>query len=117
MSEPVAYAPQPQPVAGQERVLDVLWSWLDSDARALFGDDLIARAEMGKQKYGTFLETFNGREASVDWLEENEDGCMYGMQLCIESYYDIAIVELFQQQLELTKKLKMLVNKRKSGDE
>ena len=39
--------------------------------------DLKSRAEMGKQKYGHYLETDNGRNALQDAYEEALDMCMY----------------------------------------
>lgn len=44
-------------------------------------DDLSARAEFGKKKYGTYLRTNNGRDALNDYQQENYDAIMYAAQL------------------------------------
>ena len=41
-------------------------------------------AEMGKQKYGHYLETDNGRNALQDAYEEALDMCMYLKQKLLE---------------------------------
>ena len=68
----VASTPQPPPEPGRERVLD----------RVL--RDLTERAEFGKQKYGTYLYTDNGRDALVDAYHEAADLLMYLGQLLME---------------------------------
>jgi hypothetical protein len=67
-----ATQPQPGPQPGQDVVLfHVL-------------DDLKQRAEDGKLKYGTYLETFNGRDALVDAYQETLDKAMYLKQAIME---------------------------------
>jgi len=39
--------------------------------------DLVDRAEAGNKKYGTYLETGNGRDALIDAYQEALDLCMY----------------------------------------
>lgn len=39
--------------------------------------DLTARAEEGRKKYGTYLESFNGRDALMDAYQESLDQTMY----------------------------------------
>lgn len=56
---------QPAPEPGKVKVLD------------LVVQDLVDRAEAGKKKYGTYLETSNGRDALVDAYQEALDLCMY----------------------------------------
>ena len=46
--------------------------------------DIRARAEMGKEKYGTYLETFNGRSALLDAYQEALDLAQYLKQLLME---------------------------------
>lgn len=46
--------------------------------------DLTERAETGKKKYGTFLKTFNARNALVDALQESYDQSMYLKQALME---------------------------------
>lgn len=45
-----------------------------------FVDDLQARAEMGKKKYGERLRAFNGRNALLDLYQELLDACNYSRQ-------------------------------------
>lgn len=60
------------PHTGTTRVLDYVLA------------DLKSRAEMGKQKYGHYLETDNGRNALQDAYEEALDMCMYLKQKLLE---------------------------------
>ncbi len=63
---------QPEPLRGENVVLHHVI------------DDLNARAEMGKEKYGHYLETFNGRDALMDAYQEALDLCMYLKQAILE---------------------------------
>lgn len=45
---------------------------------------LSKRAEEGKEKYGTYLTTFNGRDAVRDFAEELFDGLFYLKQMELE---------------------------------
>ena len=60
------------PVKGKEIVIEYVMA------------DLVARAEHGKQTYGTYLETFNGRNALQDAYEEALDLAMYLKQAILE---------------------------------
>ena len=60
------------PHIGTTRVLDYVLA------------DLKSRAEMGKQKYGHYLETQNGCNALQDAYEEALDMCMYLKQKLLE---------------------------------
>ncbi len=53
----------------------VLWEVLE---------DIKARAEFGKKKYGTYLQTFNGRDPLVDAYQEAIDLVMYLKQKIME---------------------------------
>lgn len=67
-----ATTPQPPPRPGQEVVLfHVL-------------EDLKRRAESGKAQYGTYLETFNQRDALADAYQEALDMAMYLKQAIME---------------------------------
>lgn len=55
-----------------------------ADSYALVRTALIARAEMGKAKYGTYLRAANGRNASVDLYQELLDAIMYSEQCDVE---------------------------------
>lgn len=47
--------------------------------------DIIARAAAGKAKYGTTLQTFNGRNAKMDLYQEVLDGIQYATQVWLEN--------------------------------
>ena len=64
--------PQPQPVGGDAVVIRHVM------------DDLVSRARAGKEKYGTFLQANNGRNAMVDAYQEALDLCMYLRQAILE---------------------------------
>lgn len=64
----LAATPQPPPAAGGEVVLFQVI------------DDLKARAEAGKEKYGDYLTTHNGRSAAWDKYQELLDAVMYARQ-------------------------------------
>lgn len=63
---------QPAPVGEGRVVLDAVVS------------DLQERAIMGKEKYGTFLRTNNGRNALLDAYQEALDLVMYLKQRLME---------------------------------
>jgi len=63
---------QPDPVSGKSTVKDVVIS------------DIQERAEMGKKKYGTYLQTFNGRSPLWDAYQEALDLVMYLRQALLE---------------------------------
>lgn len=63
---------QSRPVPGTVRVLDYVIV------------DLVERAETGKQKYGTYLEANNGRDALWDAYQEALDLAMYLRQELLE---------------------------------
>ena len=71
---PASYAsiPQPPPKPGKERVIDYVMG------------DLYERAWAGRQKYGTYLETGNGRDALWDAYQEALDLAMYLRQAILE---------------------------------
>lgn len=62
---------EPQPQSGKEKVLDLVLK------------DLQVRAEAGLYKYGTYLETYNGRDPLIDAYQEALDLCMY-LRQCIQ---------------------------------
>lgn len=63
---------QPLPTEGQE------------DVQAALIREIEARRELGKQRYGRPLQTFNGRDALRDLLDELLDGATYAMQVRME---------------------------------
>ncbi len=48
-------------------------------------EDLFERAEMGQEKYGTYLRVNNGRVALVDLYQELLDAVMYSGQVRMET--------------------------------
>ena len=67
---------QPEPKEGREKVLDLVVK------------DLKERAGMGKERYGTYLKTHNGRDALWDAYQEALDLCMYLRQELAERESD-----------------------------
>lgn len=68
--------PEPMPTGDGETVLlDVI-------------NDLTARSETGREKYGTRLKTHNGRNALIDAYQEALDLCMYLKQCLMEQGAD-----------------------------
>lgn len=63
---------QPAPVAGNQAVLPVVLQ------------DLEERAEMGRRRYGTLLQTGNGRDPLWDAYQEVLDLAMYLRQEILE---------------------------------
>ncbi|MFE0490152.1 hypothetical protein [Streptomyces griseoaurantiacus] len=63
---------QPLPAEGQENVQDALIAHIRQ------------RKALGVQRYGRPLQTFNGRDAVRDLLEELLDGATYAMQVQLE---------------------------------
>lgn len=64
--------PEPMSTKGREKVTEALI------------EDLRERSEIGREKYGTYLETFNGRNALVDAYQEVLDLAQYLKQLLME---------------------------------
>ena len=60
-----AAQPEPSPKRGKRNVADLVLA------------DIQARVEMGYRKYGTKLQTFNGRDALWDAYQEAVDLVMY----------------------------------------
>lgn len=81
----IAYTPEPPPTGDGAIVLDrAVFA-----ARHIHNDEwlakaLISRAEIGKAKYGDYLRTNNGRNAVVDYLQEQLDAIMYATQAFLE---------------------------------
>lgn len=63
---------QPLPTEGQENVQDALIEHIQQ------------RKALGIQRYGRALQTFNGRNAPQDLLDELLDGATYAMQIQME---------------------------------
>lgn len=63
---------QPYPVIGNKIVVDIVLN------------DIRERAEMGKKKYGFYLQTYNGRDPLWDAYQEAIDLVMYLRQELLE---------------------------------
>jgi hypothetical protein len=72
MLDSKASTPQPPPVAGKIDVAPIVIA------------DIEARVAAGKEKYGTPLQTNNGRSALWDLYQELIDACMYTRQRLLE---------------------------------
>lgn len=72
MLDSKASTPQPPPISGKIDVAPVVIA------------DIEARVKAGKEKYGTLLQTHNGRSALWDLYQELIDACMYVRQRLLE---------------------------------
>lgn len=63
---------EPEPIKGKEVVANFVMQ------------DIQARVDAGYKKYGTKLETFNGRDALMDAYQEAIDLVFYLRQLILE---------------------------------
>jgi len=72
MLDSKAATPQPAPTQGKLTVIDYVLT------------DMAQRAAAGVQKYGTHLQTHNGRDALWDAYQEAMDLCMYLRQAILE---------------------------------
>lgn len=72
MLDSKASTPQPPPISGKIDVAPVVIA------------DIQERVEAGKEKYGTLLQTHNGRSALWDLYQELIDACMYIRQRLLE---------------------------------
>ena len=79
---------QPKPKKGNIIVVDVVL------------DDIRERAETGKLKYGTYLETGNGRDALWDAYQEYLDGIMYLRQEILEKEQATGRLAAMQTRIE-----------------
>ena len=87
-----AVVPEPAPQQGQEdvwpRVVEGFEAFVPTAPawlRMRLEDDMRARDEMGRAKYGTALQTHNGRSATADAYQETLDLCAYTMQAYLET--------------------------------
>jgi hypothetical protein len=83
---PPSAIPQPPPIDGGQTVLPLVLERLSKnlDFDIALRRDLEARAEMGRAKYGTYLQTNNGRDALIDLQQEALDVVMYAAQWLFE---------------------------------
>lgn len=77
-----AATPQPSPQPGKTEVYTVVIN------------DILARVEAGKAKYGTTLQTHNGRSALWDLYQELIDACKDVRQAILEQEgHDARVIE------------------------
>jgi len=81
----------PTTQASSVEVLPQLLKWLKRDAHFLMENEvdtvcelLQQRSDFGKEKYGTCLHTFNGRDCELDAQQEIIDCLQYVCQLRME---------------------------------
>lgn len=75
---------QSLPKPGQQSVLPAVIRHAEvMDCREII-PDLRARAEVGHERYGTYLMTHNGRDALMDCYQELLDALMYIHQAMLE---------------------------------
>jgi hypothetical protein len=60
--------------------------------------DIIARKEVGKERYGTYLQPFNGRSALMDAYQEALDLCQYLRQMLYEEEHPTHYLRTNQTQ-------------------
>jgi hypothetical protein len=75
---------QPAPAPGEQRVIDLVLADLTKFKAERLADKFAARAEFGADRYGTYLETNNGRDAAVDAYQELLDAAFYLRQAISE---------------------------------
>lgn len=85
MNKDLVVEAQPLPTEGKIVVQDMLHIAAFRLSRyAPIVDDIKARGEIGKQKYGTYLMTHNGRDADIDLYQELCDAIAYNTQGVLE---------------------------------
>lgn len=72
LADQTSVTDQPAPTRGKEPV----WPYVIQD--------LMQRVTAGRQRYGTELQTYNGRDALVDAYQEALDLCLYLRQAILE---------------------------------
>ena len=97
---------EPPPKPGGMRVLDSLLGIVEmgQDPQLVYqvAEDLVARAEVGRERYGTYLEAHNGRDATMDAYQEALDLLMYLEQIRIEAHGDPQIADYMSITLMVT---------------
>lgn len=115
-----AATPEPTPQPGKEKVLDHVVEGIKLRTLQKTGDqvtkDLIDRAELGKNKYGTYLYTGNGRNTLMDFYQEVLDGLMYSKAWLLEnadqsdSYFYKVIEFNFQSLITMAVSIRIMLN-------
>lgn len=78
--------PEPGKTAIHQLLIDSLEAWGvgNAEEQRVIADGLVARRELGVQKYGRPLESHNGRDAMQDCWEELLDSSVYAVQMELE---------------------------------
>jgi hypothetical protein len=80
--------PQPGRTAIHQLVINSLPAWLPGDnlvpERSVIVEGMRARLSLGVAKYGTPLQSHNGRDALQDCWEEVLDSTVYAVQMLLE---------------------------------
>jgi hypothetical protein len=126
MTKDGKHEPAPQP--GKEIVLphairDITWYSVEhfptksmiKKVKKEIIEDLTERAEFGKKKYGTYLQTWNGRKARTDAYQEMLDCIMYLKQQILETN-DI-LPDIYKQVIEIAIYLKQVIMKQREKTE
>lgn len=74
--------------------------------------DMARRDDDGARKYGTHLQTRNGRNALVDAYQEALDACVYLRQEMAERERDAEVVALYMLQVGLAYRLRRVLSAR-----
>jgi len=85
--------PEPPPTPGgkiiYKELLQLLQQALAKDPfEKIMHDHIMDRVKFGFEKYGVYLESNNGRDASIDAIQECIDLCMYVGQMVAEEEGD-----------------------------
>lgn len=89
---------EPAPSDGDIIVLSEAVRWVEQNYRMedlWLVDALRKRAEIGREEYGDYLRTYNGRRPLVDYLQEQLDAVMYAVQAYLETE-DEEVIELIE---------------------
>lgn len=129
-STTISSTTQSDPIPNENRnIIDYLVDDLHNEQNLLqevepmssYGDqvatDLCARAMIGKERYGTFLQPFNGRDALLDSYEEALDLATYLMQAVVESKASKSdeVYWAYQDALYVAARIAKLMEKRQNG--
>lgn len=112
MSDARDESDQPQPTPNERPfIIDLIEPMLPPMLRPLFRE----RAEVGRARYGTLLQAFNGRDALRDALDEFIDGPKYIRQ-AIEEESDpieqLVLWELLAHALQLAERVRSAMERR-----
>ena len=88
---------EPKPIKGKVNIGELVLKDVvimaetndDNYIGELITRDIQARIDLGKQKYGTVLQSHNGRDALMDSYQESIDLCMYLKQVSVEGKIEL----------------------------